>query len=41
MEGCIPDQQELIRTSSNILWTMQFTRDISKDDKQYFPRTAS
>jgi len=41
MEGCIPDQQGIIQTSSDVLWTMQFARNVSKDDEQYFPRTAS
>ena len=41
MKGRIPDQQEIIQTSSNVLQTMQFTRNVPKDDEQYFPRTAS
>ena len=41
MEGCIPDQQRTIRTSSDVLRTMQFTGNISKDDEQHFLRTTS
>ena len=41
MEGCIPHQQRTIRTLSNVLWIIQFARNISKDDEQHFPRIAS
>ena len=36
----IPDQQGTIRTSSDVFWTVQLARNVSKDDEQYFPRTA-
>ena len=38
MEGRIPHKQRTIRTPSDVLRIMQFTRDISKDDEQHFPR---
>ena len=41
MEGHIPNQQRIVRTSSDVLWIVQFTRNFSKDDEQYFLRTAS
>ena len=41
MEGHIPHEQRTIQTPSDVLWTMQFTRDISKDDEQHFPRITS
>ena len=41
MEGCIPNQQETIRTPSDVLRIMQFARNISKDDEQHFPKIAS
>ena len=36
MEGRVPNQQGTIQTLSDVLWTMQFARNISKDDEQYF-----
>ena len=33
MESYIPDKQRTIQTIGHILWTMQFTRNIPKDDK--------
>ena len=33
MEGCILDKQRTIQTISDILWAMQLTRNISKDDE--------
>ena len=36
MEGHIPNQQKTIQTSSDILWTMQLARNLSKNDEQYF-----
>ena len=36
MEGCILNQQRTIRISSDVLQTMQLTRNISKDDEQHF-----
>ena len=41
MEGHIPNQQGTIQTLRDVLWTMQFTRNISKDDEQHFPRITS
>ena len=41
MEGHILDQQEIVQTSSNVLWIMQLARNVPKDDEQYFPRAAS
>ena len=41
MEGRISHEQRTIRTLSDVLWTMQFTRDIPKNDEQYFPRITS
>ena len=41
VEGHILDQQRTIQTSSDILQTMQFTRNLSKDNKQHFLRTTS
>ena len=41
MEGCIPDQQRIVQTSSDVLWTVQFTGNFSTDDEQYLLRTAS
>ena len=38
MEGSIFNEQRVIWTKSNIFWTMQFTKNIPKDDEQYFPR---
>ena len=35
MESCIPNQQRIIRTTSDVLWVMQFTENIPKDDEQY------
>jgi len=36
MESSFPDKQETIQTADYVLWTMQLTRNISKDDEQYF-----
>ena len=41
MEGRIPDQQRIVQTLSDILWTVQLTGNFSIDDKQYFSRTTS
>ena len=41
MEGGFPYEQRIIQTPSDVLWTMQFTRNISKNDEQHFPRTTS
>ena len=34
------DKQRTIQTKSDVLWTMQLTRNISIDDNKYIPRTA-
>ena len=41
MEGSFPDEQRTIRTPSDVLWIMQFTGNIPKNDEQHFPRTTS
>ena len=41
MEGCVPNQQGTIQTSSDVLQTMQFARNISKNDEQHFPGITS
>ena len=41
IEDHIPHEQRTIRAPSDVFWTMQFTRDISKDDEQHFPRINS
>jgi len=41
MEGCIPNQQRTIQTSSDVFQTMQFTRNLSKNDEQHFLETTS
>jgi len=33
MEGCIPNQQKTIRTSSDVLQTMQLARNLLKNDE--------
>jgi len=41
MEGRIPNQQRTIRTSSDVLQTMQLVRNLSKNDEQHFPGITS
>ena len=41
MEGCIPNQQRTIQTSSDVLWTMQLARDLSKNNEQHFLEITS
>ena len=41
MEDHISNQQGTIRTSSDVLRTMQFARNISKNNEQYFPGITS
>ena len=41
MEGSFPHEQRLIRTPSDVFWTIQFTRNIPKNDEQHFLRTTS
>ena len=36
MEGHIPNQQKTIQTSSDVLWTMQLAKNLSKNNEQYF-----
>ena len=38
MEGHISNEQRAIRTTGHIFQTMQFTKNISKDDEWYFLR---
>ena len=33
MEGYIPNKQRAIQTTGYIFWTMQFTRNVPKDDE--------
>ena len=33
MEGHIPEKQRTIQTTSDVFWTMQLARNISKDDE--------
>ena len=37
MEGSLSDKQRIIQTTSDVFWTTQLTRNISKNDEQYFP----
>ena len=41
MESHISNQQRIVRILSNVLWTVQFTRNFLMNDEQYFSRTAS
>ena len=41
MESYIFNQQGTIRISSHVFQIMQLTRDIPKDDEQYFLRITS
>ena len=41
MKGYILNKQRTIQTTGHILWTVQFTRNILKDDEQYFLRVTS
>ena len=38
MKGSLSDKQRIIRTTSDILWIMQFYKNVSKDDKQHILR---
>ena len=38
MESSILNEQGTVQIKSNILWTMQFVRDISMDNEQYILR---
>ena len=33
MEGSFSDEKKIIQTTSNVFWTMQLTRNISKNDE--------
>ena len=35
MESSILDEQRTIQTQSDVFWTIQFPRNILKDDEQY------
>jgi len=41
MKGSIPNKQGTFCAKSNILWIMQLTRNISKDDEQYLSRITT
>ena len=41
MESGFPHKQRVIRAPSDVFWTMQFTRNIPKNDEQHFLRTTS
>jgi len=41
MENSLFDKQRTIRTKSDVLWTIQLTRNISIDDDKYFLRTTT
>ena len=38
IESSFLNKQEFIQTTSHVLWTVQLTRNISKDDEQHFLR---
>ena len=40
MESSVSNEQEIIRTTSDVFWIMQFTWNISKNDEQYLLRTT-
>ena len=40
MESGISNKQRIIQTQSDVFWIIQFTRNISKNDKQYIPRAT-
>ena len=41
MEDSIFNEQRTVQTKSGILWTMQFARNIPKNDEQYFLRAIT
>jgi len=41
MESGFLDKQRIIWASSYILWIMQLTKDVLKDDEQYILRVTS
>ena len=41
MESGLFDKQRTIQTESDVLWTVQLTRNISTDDDKYLPRTTT
>ena len=41
MKSSFLNEQRIIQTSGNILWIMQFTRNISMDNEQYIQRTIT
>ena len=41
MESSLFGNKRLIQTSSDVFWTIQFARDILKNDEQYSPRTTT
>ena len=40
MESCLFNKQRPIQTTSHVLWIVQFTRNIPKNDEQYLSRTT-
>jgi len=40
MESGFLDKQRIIQASSHILWIMQLTKDVLKDDEQYILRVT-
>ena len=36
MEGSFSNKQRVIQATSDVFWTMQLTKDIPKNDEQYF-----
>ena len=41
MESSLFDKQKTIQTESDVLWTVQLTRNISTDDDKYLLRTIT
>ena len=41
MEDSVLNEQEIIQAKSDKFQIIQFTRNFSKDNKQYFPRTTT
>ena len=40
MESSFLNEQGIIQTSSDILWIMQFTKNISMNNEQYIQKTT-
>ena len=41
MESSFFDEQRIIQATSDVFWVMQLTRNILKDNEQYFLRITS